>query len=129
MKKTVRMILVGLVVILVAVVAEAGDQYYSPTLDAWRLAGQRNGYDHGYRDGYYGYPLAHLGGYAPEYRDGYSLGYRDGAYHRGRGECGGCGGGYGYGQGSYPAPQPVPQIYWGISIRGKHGGIRIGGQN
>lgn len=131
MEKKGLMLVVLAVVLVVSAVAEAGDRYsnsYSPTLDAWRMAGERNGYEAGYADAYSGYRAADLRRFAPEYCEGYSLGYRDGTYHRG---CGGCGD-YGYRQGSYPAPQypqPAPQIYWGVTIRGKHGSVRIGGRN
>jgi len=123
MEKLVKglMLVVLVAALLISVAAEAQEWGRYPTQDAWRMAGERNGYDHGYRDGYYGYPLAHLERYAPEYRDGYRLGYRDGvsdgAYRHERG---------GHGNGGYGYPQSQPPTVrfkvwskdkgWGISL-------------
>jgi hypothetical protein len=110
-------------VILVAAAVQAQEWGRYPTIDAFKGGIAQAGYDTGYADGYNGYPPRNLWGQAPEYQEGYNWGYRDGMYHRGCGRCG-----YGYYSGYYSTPAP-PQIYWGISIRGKHGGFRIGGWN
>ena len=116
-KKGLVMVLVVLLV-AVSMVAEAGS-----TLEAWRLAGERNGYEAGYADAYYGYSPADLRRFAPEYRDGYLNGYRRGcedrvyasSYRRDNER------GRGYGQSS--------SFHWGFSIRGRNGSIRVGGRN
>jgi len=70
-----------LATMVMTVAAEAQEWGRCPTLDAWRMAGQRNGYDAGYADGYAGYP-AYPRYNSPEYREGYHSGNQEGHHRR-----------------------------------------------